>query len=303
MGPGGTGKTAVLKTISALIDFFAGAASVHKLAPSNAAARLLGGDTLHALCKLPFGKSQLNSKKGRLAKTTLRRHQQKWKNVVAAFLDEISMVPGSQLLHCDVRMRQATMRPNARFGGLAMNFCGDFLQLPPVDKDGTRKSLACPLDESGKVPLEIEEEDGPPAAVLTKDQKEKQQASVESRQGFELWRSVRRVVCLSVNVRAPGVLSRMLSEMRDGHISDEMWSLYLSRVLVPDDERLRDPSSPFCQHPVTFIVHRHSIRAMRSMENAREESRQLQVPLYLVQAHDEAVRVEERDKLTPSLRA
>ena len=94
MGPGGTGKTAVLQTISALIDFFAGAASVHKLAPSNAAARLLGGDTLHALCKLPFGKSQLNSKKGRLAKTTLRRHQQKWKNVVAAFLDEISMVPG-----------------------------------------------------------------------------------------------------------------------------------------------------------------------------------------------------------------
>ena len=42
---------------------------------------------------------------------------------------------------------------------------------------------------------------------------------------------------------------------------------------------------------------------MRSMENAREESRQLQVPLYLVQARDEAVRVEEREKLTPSLRA
>ena len=126
---------------------------------------------------------------------------------------------------------------------------------------------------------------------------------MESRQGFELWRSVRRVVCLSVNVRAPGVLSRMLSEMRDGHISDEMWSLYLSRVLVPEDARLRDPSSPFCQHPLTFIVHRHSIRAMRSMENAREESRQLQVPLYLVQAHDEAVRQEDRASLTPLLRA
>ena len=90
-----------------------------------------------------------------------------------------------------------------------MNLCGDFLQLPPVDKDGARKSLACPLYESGNVPLDIEEEDGAATAVLTKEQQQKQQASVESRQGFELWRSVRRVVCLSVNVRAPGVLSRM----------------------------------------------------------------------------------------------
>ena len=63
MGPGGTGKTAVLKTISALIDFFAGAGSVHKLAPSNAAARLLGGDTLHARCKLPL--ARLGSTAGR----------------------------------------------------------------------------------------------------------------------------------------------------------------------------------------------------------------------------------------------
>ena len=138
--------------------------------------------------------------------------------------------------------------------------------------------MACPLDEFGNVPLGVDEEDGAATAVLTKDQQRKQQAAVESRQGFELWRSVRRVVCLSVNVRAPGVLSRMLSGMRDGHISDEMWKLYLSRVLVPQDERLRDPSSPFSQHPITFIVHRHSIRAMRSMDNAREESRQRQVP-------------------------
>ena len=37
MGPGGTGKTAVLKVIEALTVFFAGAETVRKLAPSNAA--------------------------------------------------------------------------------------------------------------------------------------------------------------------------------------------------------------------------------------------------------------------------
>ena len=66
MGPGGTGKTSVLKLTEALIVFFLGPDTVHKLAPSNAAARLLGGDTLHSLCKLPFGKCRLTSKKGRL---------------------------------------------------------------------------------------------------------------------------------------------------------------------------------------------------------------------------------------------
>ena len=56
----------------------------------------------------------------------------------------------------------------------------------------------------------------------------KKEAKVEGRQGFELWRSITRVVCLTVNVRAPGVLSRLQAEMRDGHISDEMWNLSLS---------------------------------------------------------------------------
>ena len=64
IGPGGTGKTAVLKVTEALTLFFAGEGTVQKLAPSNAAARLLGGDTIHSMCKLPFGaKIRLNSKK------------------------------------------------------------------------------------------------------------------------------------------------------------------------------------------------------------------------------------------------
>jgi hypothetical protein len=92
MGPGGTGKTAVLKVIEALTVFFLGAETVRKLAPSNAAARLLGGDTMHSMCKLPFGKVTLSSKRGRLTKDALRRHRKKWLPAVAAYLDELSMV-------------------------------------------------------------------------------------------------------------------------------------------------------------------------------------------------------------------
>ena len=156
MGPGGTGKTAVLRLVESLTVFFAGVDTVRKLAPSNAAARLLGGDTLHALCKLPFGQVNLKMKQGRLAKCALRQHQKQWATAAQAFLDEVSMVSADQFLQCDVRLRQAKLKPCAKFGNLAMNICGDFLQLPPVDKHGTRKSLALPVDAMGVVEEEVD---------------------------------------------------------------------------------------------------------------------------------------------------
>ena len=99
------------------------------------------------MCKLPFGNARLTSKKGRLGTTSLRQHQKQWKHTIACFLDEISMISSDQLLQCDVRIRQAKMVFDRPFGGLAMNYCGDFLQLPPVDKNGSRKSLAMPHED------------------------------------------------------------------------------------------------------------------------------------------------------------
>ncbi len=89
-------------------------------------------------------------------KGTLELHRKTWRSALAAYIDEISMVSSDQFLQCDVRCRQAKMRPEERFGGLAVNLCGDFLQLPPVDKDGTRKGLAVPLDDYGG--YEVDEE-------------------------------------------------------------------------------------------------------------------------------------------------
>ena len=85
------------------------------------ASGLLGGDTLHALCALPFGKARLTSKRGRLRKAALERHRKKWRSAISAYLDEVSMISGDQLLQCDVRMRQAKLRPEDPFGKLAVN--------------------------------------------------------------------------------------------------------------------------------------------------------------------------------------
>ena len=70
-----------------------------------------------------------------------------------------------------------------------------------------------PIDEEG---CWNEEEDG--AGDGAEAEPAKKEAHNEGRQGFELWRSIARVVCLTVNVRAPGVLSKLQAEMRFGRI-------------------------------------------------------------------------------------
>ncbi len=51
-------------------------------------------------------------------------------------IDEISMLPGRLLNYMDFHLRKIRGE-NAPFGGLQVVACGDFLQLPPVDKAGT----------------------------------------------------------------------------------------------------------------------------------------------------------------------
>ena len=75
LGPGGTGKTTVLRVQEALIDHFIGPEAVRKCAISNTAARLLGGDTMHALCKLP--PPGLHGRRGKLSAAVLRNHRQR----------------------------------------------------------------------------------------------------------------------------------------------------------------------------------------------------------------------------------
>ena len=97
-----------------------------------------------ALCKLPFGNTTIDSKKGRLSVTVLNRLRKQWEAARAAFIDEVSMVAADKLHQTEVRIKSAKNLLRA-FGGLGMTLSGDFLQLPPVDPSDTSKSLATKL--------------------------------------------------------------------------------------------------------------------------------------------------------------
>jgi hypothetical protein len=209
---------------------------------------------------------------GKLSSAVLKKHRQRWKSAVAMFLDEISMVSPDQLLQTDIRLKQAKGDTDHCFGHLICVLTGDFLQLPPVLK----KTLATTIDAVGFVSREDPGADA--------DDEDKELAHSEVRQGLHLWHSLENVISLQTNIRAPGVLSRLQHEMRQGHITDEMWDLYLTRVITPRDARLRQ--APFDTNSVRYLVHRHSVRARQSYENAVAACRAQGKALYVVQASD-----------------
>ena len=312
IGPGGSCKTTILKSAEALIDHFAGHESVRKCAISNTAARLVSGDTMHALCKLP--RTDLQQGQSRLTPDVIKKHRRRWAGAVAVFIDEVSIVADSQLHQADVRIRQATARFSLRFGGLGAIFTGDFLQLPPVERQGLAQAISdvgnyrMDVDDDradaadtggGENEASIEPSGGIDCAAVEDLSDVKGKASAESRQGNALWRSVTNVISLSVNIRAPGLLSRLQHEMREGAISDDMWRLYLSRVLQTNDGRLQQET--FASGSVQYIVHRHRIRVRQSYQNAIAACRRLFRRLYLIQACDD-VKDEDSVHFTDSMR-
>ena len=96
-------------------------------APTGTAAVNIKGQTLHSAFGFTFGDEHYSlSDKTR---DTKRAH---FKNLRFLIIDEISMVKADQLYQLDLRLREVTMRPNKLFGGVAVFFFGDVMQLEPV---------------------------------------------------------------------------------------------------------------------------------------------------------------------------
>lgn len=94
-------------------------------APTGTAASKVKGQTLHTTFGFNFGNEHypLGDKK----RDTTRIQ---FKNLSAIIVDEISMVKSDMLYMLDLRLREITLQ-NKIFGGLAMFFFGDIMQLKP----------------------------------------------------------------------------------------------------------------------------------------------------------------------------
>ena len=95
-------------------------------APTGTAACKIRGQTLHTTFGFHFGNQYypLTDKKRDNTRTQL-------KNLRVVIVDEISMVKADMLYMLDYRLREIMIQPDKIFGGLAIFFFGDLMQLKP----------------------------------------------------------------------------------------------------------------------------------------------------------------------------
>ncbi len=124
-GVAGTGKSWLLKHI---IKYFKNNdKEVSVMAPTGIAAVNVGGCTLHSFCGIGIPKGPKD-----FEKMSNKGPAHRILNSKVWIIDEISMCSGELLDKIEEKMR-AIRRNNLPFGGVQMIFCGDFLQLPPVE--------------------------------------------------------------------------------------------------------------------------------------------------------------------------
>ena len=126
-GNAGTGKSFVLK--QAIQTLQAQDQSVMVCATTGVASTLIGGKTVHSALGInPFGN----------VKSNFSSMMKKFEDISQADLiviDEVSMMSPDLLNQIDEIFRKM-FRSNKPFGGMRFVFVGDFLQLPPVEKNG-----------------------------------------------------------------------------------------------------------------------------------------------------------------------
>jgi ATP-dependent DNA helicase PIF1 len=142
-GPGGSGKTALIKQM--VEEGEAAGKNVQVCALTGCAAVLLGckgSKTVHSwagvgLATGPHGKV--------VDKVIKNKHKSSgWKKVDVLIIDEISMMSKKLFNILDSIGRKVRGGPDVPFGGIQVVFSGDFYQLPPVgDRDDEETSAFC----------------------------------------------------------------------------------------------------------------------------------------------------------------
>lgn len=127
-GKGGSGKSTVIRFMTADLAEKLGSDSFLLMAPTGSASLNIEGSTIHST--LNIGKSgELKDLDGE----SLRNFQLKMEPVRFLIFDEYSMIGNRLLGKIDKRCREANpQKSDEAFGGLFVYFLGDIKQLPPV---------------------------------------------------------------------------------------------------------------------------------------------------------------------------
>ncbi|GAV52609.1 hypothetical protein ZYGR_0AG06000 [Zygosaccharomyces rouxii] len=136
-GSAGTGKSVLLREMIKVLKSTYGSDGVAITASTGLAACNIGGITVHSFAGVGLG----NGEADKLCKKVRRskKHVRRWQEVSALVIDEISMLDG-ELLDKLNYIAKKIRRNDQPFGDIQLIFCGDFFQLPPVNKNDDKQT-------------------------------------------------------------------------------------------------------------------------------------------------------------------
>ena len=195
-GPGGTGKSQLIKAIVAFHEEIKIKRKLKMCAYTGTAAKHIGGSTTSTL----FG-----------TKSTKRAILEKrFANVNTIIVDEVSMIGCihlSKISKCLTTAKHAN--PDLPFGGVDVIFLGDFIQFPPI----------------GDYPLYCDWNDDSVTAPKSKSE-------IERNLGQNLWKQVNRVVLLDEQMRITDKpYQDLLNRLREGKCTDSDFEMLNKRVV------------------------------------------------------------------------
>lgn len=131
-GPAGTGKSYLLNYIKNEYRDN----SLHITASTGIAAINVGGQTLHSWAGLGLGNMPLNEILRNICSAKGIHMRKKLRAAKMLAIDEISMI-SAEIFDLLNELLKAIRGNNDPFGGIQLILFGDFLQLPPVNRDNT----------------------------------------------------------------------------------------------------------------------------------------------------------------------
>ncbi len=139
-GPGGTGKSFLIKTIVKHAE--ENENNIQVCALTGCASILLDckAITLHRFAGIGLANKPISVILEELFKKKYKL--KKWFKLKCLIIDEISMMSLKILLLLDAIARKLYNKPNIPFGGLQLIFSGDFYQLPPVTSQDDEKEAS-----------------------------------------------------------------------------------------------------------------------------------------------------------------
>tara|TARA_A100001388_G_scaffold275287_1_gene260530 strand:- start:1368 stop:2735 length:1368 start_codon:yes stop_codon:yes gene_type:complete len=146
-GPGGTGKTHIIKEI---VDHAKTNNKVYKVCALTGCAAILlmcNAITIHAFSGIGLASGTINQVVDKVIKNKYKTLN--WSKVDILIVDEVSMLSLKLFKILDIIARKIKRKPNIPFGGIQLVFSGDFYQLPPVgdvnDPESTQFCFETPL--------------------------------------------------------------------------------------------------------------------------------------------------------------